>query len=99
MEQPIGHLMEHKLKRDKLILTGKNIFLMPIVLADCTERYLSWLQDPEINQYLETRWSPQNMQSIEQFVESMLDDPNNYLFAIRDLTTEQHIGNIKLGPI
>ena len=23
---------------------------------DCTERYLGWLRDPEINQYLETRY-------------------------------------------
>src|SRR5262249_11823943 len=71
------------------LLTGK----------DCNETYLNWLLDPEINQFLETRWRKQTLESITEFVESLWLDPDNYLFAIIEAETKKHIGNIKLGPI
>lgn len=91
--------MKKKLPNNQLKLVGKKVFLFPITLTDCTENYLAWLIDPDVNRYLETRWSPQDMESIRCFVSNMIEDPSNYLFAIRELKTEKHIGNIKLGPI
>jgi hypothetical protein len=37
--------------------SAAGISLRLVVLEDCTPRYLRWLQDPEVNRYLETRWS------------------------------------------
>jgi hypothetical protein len=37
------------------IIEGKKIFLRNIELTDCTERYVSWLNDKEVNRYLESR--------------------------------------------
>ncbi|HDO7894226.1 TPA: GNAT family N-acetyltransferase [Legionella pneumophila] len=91
--------MKTKLPDNHLKLIGSKVFLLPVTLADCTDNYLKWLSDPSVNHYLETRWSIQDMESIRNFVSNMRTDPNNYLFAIRELKTEQHIGNIKLGPI
>ncbi|AGN13670.1 TPA: GNAT family N-acetyltransferase [Legionella pneumophila] len=91
--------MKTKLPDNQLKLIGNKVFLLPISLSDCTEKYLNWLTDPEVNRYLETRWVPQNMESIRCFVSRMIEDPSNYLFGIRELKSEQHIGNIKLGPI
>ena len=34
-----------------------NIFLRPIEITDANGPYLSWLNDPEINQYLESRFA------------------------------------------
>ena len=31
------------------------------VLADCSPRYLGWLNDAQVNRYLETRFAPQSM--------------------------------------
>lgn len=81
------------------ILNGKKIFLRLVTLEDCKQEYLNWLNDPEVNRYLETRWHKQTLSSVQEFVLSMLEDPDNYLFAINHSVRNHHIGNIKLGPI
>lgn len=80
-------------------ITGEKIFLRPVILEDCNQTYLNWLLDPMVSQCLETRWQKQSLETIKSFVQSMLVNPNNYLFAIIEKTTNKHIGNIKLGPI
>lgn len=81
------------------ILHGNHIYLRDIQLNDCTERYLSWLNNPAVNQYLETRWSKQTLDTISDFVNKIRTSSDNILFAIVDCETNSHIGNIKLGPI
>lgn len=70
-----------------------------VTLDDASDRYVSWLRDPEVNRYLETRFSEQSLESVRSFVASMSESPSSYLFAILDSTTSRHIGNVKLGPI
>jgi RimJ/RimL family protein N-acetyltransferase len=80
-------------------LTGARVTLRPISLDDCTERYVEWLRDPEVNQYLETRWVDQTLDSVRAFVAAVGADPSSRLMAITDAETGRHIGNIKIGPI
>lgn len=67
--------------------------------ADVSEQYVLWLNDPEVNRFLETRFAPQTVESCRQFVASMALDPNSHLFGIFEKTGARHIGNIKLGFI
>lgn len=78
---------------------GERVLLRNICIEDCNNVYLSWLGDPEINKYLESRWQQQKIESLEEYVNTMLLSPNNYLFAIIDLASDAHIGNIRIGPI
>lgn len=80
-------------------LSAGGVLLRQIVLSDCTPSYVSWLEDPEINQYLETRWTLQTLESIRSFVQSKLESDDSILFAITLADDGRHIGNIKLGPI
>ena len=82
-----------------MILHGRNILLRSITLADCTDRYVNWLNDSEINEYLESRLSVQTKESVSQFVSSMIESDDNYMFAIIHKETGGHIGNVKIGPI
>ncbi|MCR4792047.1 MAG: GNAT family N-acetyltransferase [Lachnospiraceae bacterium] len=81
------------------VLYGKKIYLRQAEMTDCTERYVDWLNDPEVNQYLETRWSDQNLESIKTFVKSQRENDHSLLFAIVLMENNLHIGNIKIGPI
>lgn len=76
--------------------TGVSLRLLE--LADCTERYVAWLADPHVNEFLETRYAEQSLASIQSFVASMLDSPHSYLFAILE-ASGRHVGNIKIGPV
>lgn len=78
--------------------SGRLLFRL-LTPEDVSERYVGWLNDPEVNRYLETRFSPQTRQTCEKFVSDMQNDPASHLFGMFDKATLEHIGNIKLGFI
>ena len=80
-------------------IKGKNITLRAIKPEDCTDDYVRWLNDPVVNQYLETRWEKQSIESILDYVNSINDSNHSYLFAIVENSSDKHIGNIKIGPV
>lgn len=92
-------MSEHRRVRAAERFRGARVTLRLVTLEDCTDRYVSWLEDPEVAQYLETRWSTQNLASVREFVGSMVDSTHSYLFAIVENERSLHVGNIKVGPI
>ncbi len=66
---------------------------------DVSDAYIGWLNDPEINRYLESRFQPQDRAGVEAFVAAMLASETNLFLAITDRALNRHVGNIKLGPI
>ncbi|WP_064662631.1 GNAT family N-acetyltransferase [Pseudoalteromonas sp. MQS005] len=76
----------------------KDIFLQSISLDDANENYVAWLNDPLVNQYLETRFSKQDLNSVKSYISANLNNPLEQLFTIRT-NNNKHIGNIKVGSI
>lgn len=76
-----------------------DIYLQTIQLDDVNNTYVDWLNDPQINQYLETRFEQQTLALVTTFVDSMIANKNEHLFTIRTTSNNKHIGNIKLGAI
>lgn len=79
-------------------LTGELVALRPLTADDVTERYVAWLNDPEINRFLETRHERQTLDSVSAFVAAVSESADSWLFAICRRPDGAHIGNIKLGP-
>ena len=78
------------------------IILRNLEIIDCNENYLNWLNDEEVNKFLETRWYPQSIKSIQSFVDEINKSEHSYLFGVfykEDNNSLIHIGNIKIGPI
>ena len=68
--------------------------------ADANENYLSWMRDPVVNQFLETRHSvPKSMQDLVKLIECVNNSPDNLLLGIFLLKDGSHIGNIKIGLV
>lgn len=88
---------KHNCSSDTIL--GQRIWLRPIALADVGEQYVAWLNDPEVHRYLETRHQPQTRAAIEAYVNRILEDQDQHLFAICLRQGGVHIGNIKVGPI
>jgi len=80
-------------------LEGEKIYLREVRDSDVNEDYYNWLNDPEIYQFLETRFFPRSQNDILNYVRKLAANPNEIFFAICDKGTEKLIGNIKLGPI
>jgi len=81
----------------KIILESNSIKLRPLSEEDYSDEYLQWLNDMEINRYLETRWEEQNKEKIKSFLRSVKKDQNSILYGI--FFENVHVGNIKIGPI
>ena len=76
-----------------------DIALRPLRLSDCTPAYLSWLRDPEVSFFLDTRWAEQTMTSIRRFVRETTARDDSHLLAIIKKSDRLHIGNLKIGPV
>ena len=81
----------------KETLPGNAIILRPLTVSDFSDQYLEWLGNPEINRYLETRWTEQTRSTIEIFLKEMEKSNNSVLFGI--FLDGKHVGNIKIGPV
>lgn len=65
-----------------------------------TPAYLNWLRDPEVNRYLEVRFSPPpTLASLAQYIEAVRNSPKELFLGMFLPGDLEHIGNIKLGPM
>lgn len=79
------------------VLRSARLELKSLDPAALDPAYVAWLNDPDVNRYLETRFSVQTSEGVAEFVRGANASPDNYLFGI--FADERHIGNIKLGPV
>jgi [ribosomal protein S5]-alanine N-acetyltransferase len=83
----------------KHYIEGERIYLREVRIDDVNENYYNWMNDSDVNQYLETRYIPQSIENIKKFVTGMDAKRDEIFLAICLKENDQHIGNIKLGPI
>lgn len=83
----------------EILLRGEKVFLRPVTLEDVSQAYCAWLNDPEVNRYLETRFAVQTLASVRSYVANATAAPDIIFLAIIEKATDRHIGNIKLGPV
>lgn len=82
------------------LLETQRLILRMMSSADASEEYLSWMQDSEVNKYLESRFAvPQRTQDLISFIESVNGSPDSLLLGIFLREDGRHIGNIKIGPV
>lgn len=75
------------------------VTLFPLTVADVSDEYVRWLNDPVVNEYLESRFASHDLVSTRSFVEAMVESPDNLLLGIRSEEIGAHVGNIKIGPV
>ncbi len=73
------------------------LILRPLHADDITERYLSWFRDAVIVRYLEAR-AITRAEAIAHLEEGIASG-TYFVYAIIEMASGLHIGNIKLGPI
>lgn len=87
------------LRKKEVELRGERVLLRCIRLSDVTQEYVSWMNDKEVTQYLESRFKKYTLGDLRTFVREIKSNPSVHFFAIIRKDTKKHIGNIKLGPI
>jgi len=75
------------------------VVLRPITLEYATESYLEWLNNPTVNQHLETRFRTQTMETLTEYIRAVIAHPDAAQFAIHASNDGCVIGNVKLSGI
>ncbi|OHB19563.1 MAG: hypothetical protein A2854_00780 [Parcubacteria group bacterium RIFCSPHIGHO2_01_FULL_56_18] len=78
-------------------LNGERVTLRTLHPEDTSEEHASWLNDPIINRYLETRST--TLPELREYIAKKFESADALLLGIFWKETGEHIGNIKLEPI
>jgi len=80
-------------------LEGERLHLQEVRTSDVNENYYRWMNDPEITQYLESRFYSNSIETLQEYVKNFLGNKDNIFLAIVLKENHKLIGNIKMGPI
>ncbi len=86
-------------KINKIVLETERLLLSSVTPADCNENYLSWLNDTDVNMYLESGFYKHDIEGLIDFVNRYQTNKNAVFLIIRLKTNNKHIGNIKIDKI
>ena len=91
MIKTLSHFSEvPALETDRLILKPLNMYFL-------SKDYVNWLNDKEVNRYLESGGN-YTLEMLEGYLEEVESNPK-FFWAIILKETNKHIGNIKIDPI
>ena len=80
-------------------LVGDRVYLREVRVEDVNDNYYRWMNDLEVTQFLESRFYPSSVQSLQEYVKNKTNARDTVFLAIILKGANRHIGNIKLGPI
>ena len=77
-----------------VIIEGRMVVLRPLSEKEANERYVSWLNDPQINQYLETRHKTQTLADVYNYINRLRLSPGCEIFGVFSKKNDAHVGNV-----
>lgn len=80
-------------------LTYGGFALRPLTCADVTDRYLKWVHDEDVTEFLEMRYHRYTLEDLVEYVRSFEGDSTRFLFGIFDVGTTEHIGNASVNLV
>ncbi len=86
--------------KKKIFIKNKQLLIKNLKLKDCNQSYLRWLNDSNINKFLEIRFNKkQTLKNIKDNLIKINKSKNNFLLGIFLRKNKKHVGNIKIGNI
>ena len=80
--------------------TGERFTLTPMKPEHISQRYIGWLNDPQVNRFLDIRFQlPQTPETVLEYVSSFYDETEKYLWSISPNTTNEFIGTISMPRV
>lgn len=79
-------------------LESKRLYYKALSLENCTQEYVDWLNDEDVNYYLE-RAGNYTINKLREYLTEVEKDGTILFWAIYLKENNQHIGNIKIEPV
>jgi len=81
----------------RYMIIGRSIYLKPITKIELSDEYLSWLNDPILNKFLEvSKCPPTDINGLADYVNAVRSKRMCEVFAIYDKKIQKHVGNIAI---
>ncbi len=80
-------------------IQGERIYLRSLGVRDISKKYISWLNDREVNRFLSIRGQRQSYETVRDYVDSFKRSQNKILLGIFLKDNDQHIGNVTISSI
>lgn len=80
-------------------LSGNRIYLKKLSGKDCTDKYLKWLNDPDVNQYSQRYGRHFGEKDMVNYIKEKNSSDSDLLLGIFLKSNNEHIGNILLTRI
>lgn len=78
-------------------LETERLYLKPLSLDYMSQAYVDWMNDPEVNKYLESG-GDYTLEKLTEYLTEVERKPK-YFWAIIMKESGKHVGNIKIDPI
>lgn len=79
------------------VIKTKRLILKPLDLSHLSNNYLTWLNDPLVQEYI-TNSRNYTFKKLKNFLKDV-EKKDIYFWAVHLITGNKHIGNIKIDPI
>lgn len=80
----------------KVTIKGRMVIIRPISRKEINERYISWLNNPEVNEFLGVRHKKQSIEDVINYINMLRAKPGCELFAVLTKKEHIHIGNVAI---
>jgi len=81
------------------VLEGDNVKLQPFSKDFISHEYLKWINDGDINKFIDKAKENTTLDELIFFAEKMINSKFDYFFAIIHKKNQYHVGNVRLGPV
>ena len=98
LEADVRQIMEKiKSGRQNITVNKRSFYLRELKEEDASQEYCNWVNDPEVNKFLETKKT--TIEELKQYIKEKRENPDCLFLGIFLKDTNKHIGNIKLEPV
>ena len=80
-------------------IEGDKVDLQPFSKNFISNNYLNWMNDKDTTRFIEKAKNNLSLNDLNFFAKNMIDSDFDYFFAIIHKEKQQHIGNVRIGPI
>ena len=87
------------MKKLKEKLAFKNYYIQKMTVEDVCADYLNWINDPEVNEFLESKYTIWTIESLKNYVKSFENTNEKFLFSIHDGVSGKYIGNGSISSV
>ena len=74
----------------------RSTIITPIVDKLITDKYIDWLNDKKINEFLEVRHFVQTKQTVIDYINTLRNTNGCEMFAVISKKTDIHLGNLTI---